>query len=155
MRLISYEDLARLRLTDFLDSEAEVDVEESGMQIVVGLGGYEEYGETRFGWRQGEDYQTAEITLDLGPDSILPPEAANRILVRVGLPIDKGMPASALIKALGSPEKDKRGRPGLRLLHFVCGEGDKYLVGCDVDDAGGLTGVFVARKDYCDEDEAL
>jgi hypothetical protein len=155
MRLISYADLARLRLTEFLDREAEVDVEESGIQIVVGLGGYEAYGESRFGWKQNEEYQIAEITLDLGPDSILPTEAAKRILGRVGLPIDKGMPASALIQTLGSPERDERGRPGLRLLYFVCGEDDKYLVGCDVDDHDGLTGVYVARKDYCDEDDAL
>lgn len=155
MRMISYSDFAKLRLKDFLDDDAELWVEESGMDIVVGLGGYEEYGETRFEWKQGEIYQTAGITLDFEPDSILPSEAVKQILRRVGLPLDKGITASALIQELGTPVKDERGRPGLRLIYFVCGEVDEYLIGCDVDDRDGLTGIYVARKDYCDEEGGL
>jgi hypothetical protein len=155
MNLISYEELAQLRLADFLGRDVELSTEESGMRVVVGLGGYEEYGETFFGWRQGEPYQTAEVTLDLGPESILPSDAADRIIERLGLPICKGMAASELIRVLGSPSSDKAGSPGTRLLRFICGQKDVYLVGCQVHEQHGLIHLFMARKDYCDEDEAL
>jgi hypothetical protein len=155
LRLISYADLAQLRLQGFLGGAAELDVEESGMMVVVGLGGYERFGETFFGWRQGEPYQTAEVTLDLGRDSELPDESARQIIERLGLPVRKGATASELISTFGPPQKDKKGRPGTRLLDFVCGEGEQYLLGCVVDDHDGLVHIFFARKDYCDEDDSI
>ena len=155
MKLISYKNLARMRLKEFLGKAVKLYVEESGMGVVVGLGGFEQFGETNFGWNQGEPYQTAEVTLDLGPDSALPVQAAKQILERLGLPIKKGMKASELIEIFGNPHIDKKGRPGIRLLEFICGEKDKYYLRCVVDDREGLISMFLARKDYCDDDESL
>ncbi len=145
-----------MRLKEFLEKDAQLYVEESGMGVVVGLGGFEQFGEpgetgTVFGWKQGEPYQTAEVSLDLGADSVLPVTAAKQILKRLGLPIKKGIKASELIEIFGNPQRDKKGRPGLRLLDFICGEKDKYYLGCVVDDREGLISMFLARKDYCDE----
>jgi len=128
-----------------------IDIEESGMQVCVGLGGYERLGETYFGWRQGEPYQTAEVTLDLELQSELPIEAAREILRKLRLPIERGMNYNELITILGTPITDNIGRPGLRLLKFVCGEGELFVCGCCIDDKMGLVNVFLARKDYFDE----
>lgn len=155
MKLITYAELAQLRFQDFLESSVELSVEESGMQVMVGFGGFQRYGESLFGWRQGEPYRTAEVTLDLGPKSILPTDVAEKILGRLGLPVRKGTTAIELIEVFGTPQSDKQGSPGTRLLRFVCGDRDRYLLGCQVDDKHGLIHLFLARKDYCDEDESL
>ena len=158
MDIIRYNDLARLRLKDFLSEMDETYVEESGMGVLVGLGGYEEFGqnvENHFGWRQGEAYQTAEVAPDLSENSKLPIETSKKILAKLRLPIHRGMTSSELIKLFGNPTSDKRGRPGLRLLKFVCGDSDKYLLGCDVEDGKGLVSFFIARKDYYDEHTAI
>lgn len=152
---IRYGELAKMRLRDFLGEGAEIDVEESGMTVVVGLGGYEGLGETFFEWRQGEPYQTAGVTLDLGHDSFLPESAALKIVDTLRLPVKTGMTASELIGIFGTPESDKPGRSGLRLLSFVCGQPDEYRLGCAVDEREGLVHLFLARKDYCDDDEAI
>lgn len=158
MDIISYNNLAKLHFADFLSETDETYVEESGMVVCVGLGGYEELGqdvENHFGWRQGEPYQTAEVGLSLLPESKLPVETARRIIKALGLPIDRGMTAPELINVFGKPISDKSGRPGLRLLKFICGDPDKYLLGCDVEDTKGLVSFFIARKDYCDENNAI
>lgn len=90
MQLISYADLAKVRLQDYVDEDGEIEVEESGMIGLVGLGGWERLGETYFTWRQGEDFQTAGIELDFGPDSLLPRAAADQILERLGIPVRAG-----------------------------------------------------------------
>jgi hypothetical protein len=155
VKLISYGELAGLRLRDFLSTDAELDVEESGMIGVIGLGGFERFGETFFEWKQGETYRTAGITLDFGPDSILPEETARQIIDRLGVSARKGMTASELIETFGTPETDNQGRLGTRLLRFACGTEEQYLLGCVVDESEGLIQFFLARKDYCDADESL
>jgi hypothetical protein len=160
MKLISYRKLARTRLAEFLDKTAELYVEKSGMEVVVGLGGFESFGElgatgTVFGWKQGEPYQTAEVSLELGADSVLPDASVKKLLKRLGLPIKKGMKASELIESFGKPLSNKKGRAKIRLLRFICGEKDKYYLMCVVDDREGLISISLARKDYCDENESL
>ena len=152
--LISYADLARLRLKDFLGSDAQVWVEESGMHVVVGLGGFERFGETAFGWKQGERYQTAEVTLDLSSTSILPESLAKEVIETLKLPVRKGMTASELIHVFGEPEIDEQAT-SRRFLRFVCGAEEPYVLGCGVDAKEGLVHLFLARKDYCDEDELI
>jgi hypothetical protein len=76
MNPVTYDELGRMRLGGFLDDGVELDVEETGMMTLVGLGGFERLGETYFCWKQGEPYHTAGIELDLGPDTILPEESA-------------------------------------------------------------------------------
>lgn len=156
MKVINYKDLAKLRLRDFIGDSPELYVEESGMQVVVGLGGFERLGnsDTSFGWRQGEAYATAEVTLEFGPGSAIPEEVANRILKQIGLPIQAGMTGDELIQVLGPPNVDKKSGSE-RSLQFVCGDNEPYLIGCTVDDDAGLNYLFIARKDYCDEDAAL
>lgn len=151
--LISYSDLASLRLRDFIPG-ADLWVEESGMQVVVGLGGFERHGETSFGWRQGEPYHTAEVTLDLGPATALPDEVIQRIIKEPKLPVSKGMLAPDLIKTFGKPQVDEKTGPR-RFLRFAVGDKEPYLVGCGVDERNGLVHLFLARKDYVDEEEAL
>lgn len=155
MQLISYSALAEMRLKDYLPEGTETEIEESGVRVVTGLGGYERFGETFFGWRQNEEYQTAEVTLDFQPNADLPIDAALQILQKLQLPVDRGMRATELIETFGKPVSDKAGRPGLRLLKFICGDTDKYYLGCDVEDGNGLTGLFLARKDYLDEDSSI
>lgn len=154
MNLIPYAELARLRLRDFIGDVGGIWVEESGMQIVVGLGGFERIGETSFGWRQGEPYQTAEVTLDLAPTSTFPSDSAKRVIEMLKLPVHKGMTGPELVRALGEPQVDQK-TGSRRFLRFVCGEKERYFVGCGVDDQHGLVHLFLARKDYCDEDESL
>ena len=71
MKLISYPELSKLRLKEFFGESIDPYVEESGMGIIVGLGGFEQLGETIFGWKQGQPYQTCEISLDLINDPLL------------------------------------------------------------------------------------
>ena len=144
-----------MRLRDFADNEQHFEVEESGMVNLFELGGYEAIGETRFESKQGEPYSTSGVSLDLGPDSLLTQAQTTRIIHELGLPVRKGMTASELIATFGEPESDTRGRPGLRLLRFICGDKEPYLIGCCVDDREGLLELFLARKDYCDQDASL
>jgi hypothetical protein len=65
------------------------------------------------------------------------------------------MSVAALVSIFGAPETDKLGRPGARLLRFVCGGQEQYLFGCVVDDHRGLENFFLARKDYCDEGDSI
>lgn len=155
MQLISYRALAKMRLKDFLPIDTETEIEESGMIVGTGLGGYERFGETIFGWRQNEEFQTAEIDLDLQPNGELPMDVARQILEELQLPVHRGMRAAELIEIFGTPVSDKAGRPGLRLLRFICGDTDQYYLCCDVEGENGLTGVFLGRKDYIDEDSSI
>jgi hypothetical protein len=155
MKLVSYSELAKLRLTDFVGRDLDIELEESGMIGLLGLGGWERLGESAFEWRQGEPYQTAGISLDLSDTSILSQEAAHRIIERTGLPVFRGMTAAALLEAFGQPETDKVGKSGERFLRFVYGADEQYLFGCTVDHRNGLNYLFLARKDYCDDDDSL
>ena len=154
MKLVSYTDLARIRFKDFLAEETETYIEESGMTICVGLGGMEQFGESFFGWRQGDLFQTAEVTLDLRENSILPKDIAEKILHKLQLPVKKAMSTAQLIEIFGNPERSYSGSAG-SFLRFVCGEPEKYFIGCVVEVKNGLSSVFLARKDYCDENEAI
>lgn len=151
--IISYKDLAKLRLKDFLSASDTTYIEEGGMRICTGFGGYEQLGENYFGWKEGELNQTAEVTLDWQKNSKLPIEAAEKVLVKLQLPLRPGMRASEIIKIFGEPISDKAGRPGLRLLRFICGNPDKYILVCDVENEKGLIGLSLFRKDYYDEAE--
>ena len=155
MTLISYADLAAMRLRDYVGEEADIEVEKSGMIGLVGLGGWERLGETYFTWKQGEPFQTAGIDLDLSRASTLPRPTADQILEELGLPVRAGASASELLSVFGQPLDDKPGRLGVRLLRFVCGEGELFLIGCVVDDGDGLQSLFIARMDYCDEDGSI
>ena len=155
MTLVSYTDLAKMRLQDFVGRDVELELEESGLVTLVGLGGYEGLGETRFCWRQGEPYQTAGIGVDLGPKSLLPQPVAERIIASLGLAVRRGLRVAELVSIFGTPETDKPGRSGARLLRFICGGQEQYLFGCVVDDQRGLVDFFLARKDYCDEDDSI
>src|SRR5688572_29187229 len=151
MKLISYADLAKMHLVDYLGEDSDIEVEESGVIGLVGLGGWERFGETLFCWRQGEAFQTAGIDLDFAPDSLLPQAAADQILQRLGIPVRAGATSSELILTFGRSHRDRASRPGARLLNFVGGETEQFLIGCVVDDRDGLVSLFIARKDYCDE----
>jgi hypothetical protein len=155
MKLISYTDLAKMRLRNFVGKDVELEMEESGWVTLVGLGGYEGLGETRFCWRQGEPYQTAGVDVDLGLESLLPQPVAERIIASLGLPIRRGMGVAELVSIFGAPESDKSGKPGARWLRFVCGTSERYLFACGVDDTRGLLEFFLARKDYCDEADSI
>ena len=155
MNLVSYADLAEMHLRDFVDASADIDVEESGMIGLIGLGGWERLGENMFGWRQGEPYHTAGVALEFGPESPLTPASADRIVQRLGLPVVAGMSAADLIAKFGSPNQDRPGRPGLRLLHFVSGQDERYRIVFFVDERGGLEGFTFVRKDYSDEDDSI
>ena len=144
-----------MRLADFVGQDAELYVEESGIIGLVGLGGFEGLGETMFWWRQGEPYQTAGVSLDLGANSELPPPAAGKIIDLLGLPVRRGVNVAELISIFGTPETNESGRLGTRWLRFVCGGPEKYLFGCLVDDNCGLVDFFMARKDYCDENDSI
>jgi len=155
MSLISYADLAGLRLRDYVEPGADVEVEESGMVGLVGLGGWERVGESYVTWRQGEPYQTAGVQLDLGPGSQLPKAGQERLFKRLGLSVTSGMTQADVTSALGSPDVSKSGQAATRMLRFICGEREQYCIGCGIDDKAGLTRLLLARKDYCDEDDAL
>ena len=144
-----------MRLRDYAGEEADIEIEESGMVGLVGLGGWERLGKTYFAWRQGEPYQTAGVELDFGPDTFLSADAAHAILQRLGLPVRVGASVSELISIFGSPAEDRPGRLGTRLLDFICGGSQQYRLGCVVDNRNGLVSLFLARKDYWDEEDSL
>jgi hypothetical protein len=154
MNPITYADLSRLRLRDFVGKDVDLWTEESGMQIVIGLGGFERRGETSFGWRQGEAYHTAEVTVDLGSKSELPPDVAQRIIEKLRLPLRRGLQGQELIALFGKPQIDET-HGKRRFLRFIIGDTDVYVLGCAVEDEVGLVYFFLARKDYCDEEESL
>jgi hypothetical protein len=85
---------------------------------------------------------------------MLPAPVAGRIIDSLGLPIRRGMSAAELISIFGAPEKDESGRLGARWIRFVCGTPERYFLGCGVDDNHGLVDFFLARKDYCDENNS-
>ena len=154
MKLISYADLAKMHLKDYLGENSDIDVEESGMMGLL-FGGWERFGETFFCWKQGEPFQTAGVALDFTSDSLLPPAVAGQILQRLGIPVRAGATSSELLATFGGPQQDRAGRPGVRLLDFVCGEIELFRIGCVVDDHDGLASLFFVRKDYCDEDDSI
>ena len=86
---------------------------------------------------------------------MLPKQGAEQIIASLSVPVRRGMRVEELVSIFGTPETDKRGRPGARLLRFVCGEREQYLFGCVVDDNRGLEDFFLARKDYCDEHDSI
>ena len=155
MKLVSYTDLAKMRLQNFVGKDVELEVEESGLVTLVGSGGYEGLGETRFCWRQGEPYQTAAVDVDMGPESLLPQPIAERIIASLSLPVRRGLSMAELVSIFGAPATDKPGKPGYRFLRFVCNAPEPYLFGCGIDDAYGLVDLFLARKDYCDEHDSI
>ena len=154
MKLISYADLTKMRLKDYLGEDSDTEVEESGMMGLL-FGGWERFGETFFCWKQGETYQTAGVNLDFASDSPLPQPVAGQILQRLGIPVRAGATSFELLSAFGSPHRDRVGRPGTRLLDFVCGETELFRIGCVVDDRDRLASLFIVRKDYCDEDDSI
>lgn len=155
MKLLNYAELQGLRLSEFLgDAAGDIYIEESGVRGIVGFGGYEEFGETRFGWRQGEEFCTAEVSLDLRSSSLLPEASARRILEKLGLPVQKGMSLSELVTVFGVPDRQTRGMAASN-LRFICGDNEKFVLGCHVDDREGLVSLFLARKDYFDEGLAM
>ena len=152
--LISYDELSRLRLKDFLGESAETIVDESGMMIAIGLGGCESFGphgKTLFGWPQGETYRTAEVAVDLSPDSSLSKDVAARLIQAIGLPLRAGMSADELLNLFGSADRDS-GPDESRFLRFTCGDKEPYYLGCHIEGEQGLVHFFLARKDYCDRD---
>ena len=154
MTLISYGDLAQLKLRDYVKDSSAIWVEESGMQINVGLGGFERCGETMLGWRQGEPYRVAEVTVDFGADSAAQRDLADRIICRLGLPVHSEMTVHEVLHLFGTPNIDSKSASG-RFLRFICGGQQGFLVGFRFDKQGRLSSLFMARKDYCDEDEGL
>lgn len=154
VNLISYSGLSQLRLREMVGG-IELDFEESGMQVLVGLGGYERYGDTMFCWRQGEAFKTAGIELDLSPTSMLSVDLAAKIIKTIGLPVESGMSASELSRLFGTSDIDTNGSVEPRLLRFVCNEREPYVVGFQVHQQHGLINLFLARKDYCDAEDAL
>jgi hypothetical protein len=154
MKLISYADLVKMRLKDYLGEHCDTEIEESGMMGLL-FGGWERFGETFFCWRQGQPFQTAGVNLDLASDSPLPQAVAGQILQRLGIPVGVGATSFELLKAFGTPRRDRAGRPGARFLDFVCGETELFRIGCVVDDRDRLTSLFIVRKDYCDEDDSI
>ena len=153
MQLISYSALGKIRLGDYVTGE--LSIEESGMIGLVGLGGWESFGETYFSWRQGEDFLTAGISLHLAPDSMMPADSAKRILSDVGLPVSSGMTREELIRLLGAPETVRGCARSGWFLRFVCGDPEQYFISCVVQEEEGLVTVHLARKDYCDENAAI
>lgn len=155
MTLLSYQELAGIRLQDFVPNGLDIELQESGMNIVVGFGGYERVGNNYFEWRQGELFQTAAVTIDLDDSSALPQSVILRILEKLGLKVLGGMTMAELAAIYGDPCQVQNWGGGESQARFICGGSDKYILGCHLSEATGLRWFFFARKDYIDEDEMI
>jgi len=147
-----YGEFGKLRFLDFLPKISHYSIEEDGcVETRLGLACSEGSLLTCFLWRP-HSTQTAAIALDF--DSDCPEEAGNALLQYLGLNIRKGMRYEDVKQALGTPVKDF-GPPGARggaaEVPFIVGSVWPYYLDCYLTETGGLSRVWIARKDLVDE----
>ena len=149
MKLISYDQFARLRLRDFVADPAGI-AESSHWEWMGSLWHNEGIGFTSFSRHVTTPDQTGGLEISF-PE--LSAEASLRLLAAVGLPVQPGMSHEEVLSLLGEPVETHQFVPGRCSYDFVTGSSEPYLVGCTVDDRQGLTYVTIIRSDLLSRDE--
>lgn len=149
MKLISYEQFAKLRLRDFVP-DCTVIGEASDWEWMGSLWHNEGIVFTSFSRHTSAPDETGGLEIsfpELSADSI------QRLLTAIGLPLRPGMSTADVLSALGTPTGTQQFVPDRRTYHFTVGSTQPYVVGCTVVDAEGLIYVTVVRPDLLFRDE--
>jgi hypothetical protein len=148
LRQMSYKEFGKLRFLDFFPkTDGYIEDHEGGMETGIGLACTEGYRDTIFTSPVDEEWQTAEMILELGSDC--PETQGHALLDGLGLHLRKGMSAEQVKESLGVPEEDSP-----RWLVFVLGDSHPYYVGCLITETG-LHRVWIGRKDLADAQTEL
>jgi hypothetical protein len=146
LREMTYEEFGKLRFLDFFPkTDAYNEDHEGGMETGIGVACTEGYRDTMFTSPVDQEWQTAEMLLELGGDC--PETQGHALLDGLGLQLRKGMSAEQVKESLGVPEQESPG-----FLRYVVGDSHPYHVGCLITESG-LHRVWIGRKDLADENE--
>jgi len=143
---MSYEEFAKLRFLDFFPiSDTYYDDDIGGAETGIGLSCVDGYAFTFFASPVDSCKQTAEIRLDF--DHEYPVREAHALLDYLELPLRKGITYEQCAKALGNPEHQNP--PAW--FRYIVGATWPYYVGLFFEEQGGLSRVWICRKDLADE----
>jgi hypothetical protein len=143
MELIPYDQFAALRLRNFVPNPATVS-EETGWEWMGSLWINEGIGFTSFSRHVTTPNETGGLEINF-PE--LPPDAVQRLLSTIGLPLSPGMIDEEVIAALGKPTKTDHFVSDRQTHNFTIGSAQPYRVSCTVHEKNGLIFVTVVRPD--------
>ena len=149
MRLISYEQFARLRLRDFVPDSIAIG-ETPDWEWMGSVWHNESIGLTSFSRHTSTPDETGGLEISF-PE--LPADCIQRIFTAIGLPLRPGMSTPDVLSALGTPTGTHQFVPDRRTYDFTVGPAQLYVVGCTVVDTEGLIHVTVVRSDRLTRDE--
>jgi hypothetical protein len=141
--MLPFEDLAALRLRQFLPSDSKV-IERRRFEWMNGLWLYEGIGFTWFGRLEQAPDVTAGLELSFDE---LESGSLQRILVRLGLPLTPGMRSTEIATQLGPVFQTEVYTDDRKTYVYRLGQSQVYEVSCTVQDAVGLIHVSVIRND--------
>jgi hypothetical protein len=150
MKLISYEQFAKLRLRDFVPESTAIG-EVSGWEWMGSVWHNEGIGFTSFSRHASTPDETGGLELSF---SELPPDCIHRVLTTVGIPLRRGMSTPDVLSVLGTPSGTYQFVPDRRTYEFTVGAAQPYFVGCTIVDTEGLIYVTVVRADLVSRNES-
>ena len=149
MKLISYEQFAKLRLRDFVPDSTAIG-ETSDWEWMGSVWHNEGIGFTSFSRHASTPDETGGLEISF-PE--LPADCIQRVLTAIGLPLRPGMSTPDVLSAMGTPSSTHQFVPDRRTYDFTVGSAQPYVVGCTVVDTEGLIHVTVVRPDLLSRGE--
>jgi len=143
MNLISYEQLAKLRLRDFVPDPDSVE-ENNDWEWMDLLWRNESVGFTNFCRHEDTPDETGGVEISFAE---LPTPVNRRILSELGLPLRPSMSREEVLTALGEPVETYKFARARISYDFAVGPAKEYLVSCTVQDEQGLIHVSLIRSD--------
>jgi len=150
MNLITYEQLAKLRLRDFVPDPDSVD-ENDDWEWMDLLWHNESVGFTNFCRHEDTPDETGGVEISFAE---LPAPINRRMLSELGLPLRPGMSSEEVLTALGEPVETYKFVRDRISYDFEVGPAKEYSVSCTVKDDEGLIHVSLIRSDLVAKGES-
>jgi len=147
MKMISFDDFWRLRLTDFLIGEMKATQVHNWEYLDHHWVG-ETIGFTEWLRLESDPDNLRFLSLDLAE---LPTKVANSVFAKIGIPSLKGMSEKYLTDVLGKPAGHLSLNGNKKTHYFLIGEGNQYEVGCTIDKKDGLVYFTILTHDMPDQ----
>ncbi len=148
MRLISYDQFAKLRLRDFVPDGAVI-TETSDWEWMGSYWLNEGIGFTSFSRHASAPDNTGGLEVSFQE---LSDDCSRRFLSAVGLPLRPGMSILEVLSVMGVPTSTHQFVPDRRTYEFTVGFPQPYVVGCTVVDTDGLVYITILRPDLLNRD---
>jgi len=141
--MITHQELASLRLEDFLPQTAEIEaVDGWAFMDQVWMG--EVYGFTEWLRLRDDPQVLRSVSLDL---AYLDQDVADRVLSTLQLPLEYGMELEEVNDVLGPPAGQLPLVPNRVTYEYLAGNREKYYISATIDQQEGLVYLVVMTKE--------